>query len=152
MASGDLRAIALAPTACDSFCGILKGAGEMASAPLPHNFAPVLAVFSLKVPSRKCTYTTGSGNRLLCRAVAWQGHVTVSHEGRSYAGSLGLVQFGGDCLTQERWHLWVVMGEGLSTGTLLAVTSALSPEPYNPICPYMTPVCFSPPFLCQSQG
>lgn len=55
LASGDLGATSLAPTACGSFCGTLKGTGQMASAPLLHTIVSVLSVFSLKVPSRKST-------------------------------------------------------------------------------------------------
>lgn len=44
------------------------------------------------------------------------------------------------------------VGEGLSTGTLMAVSSAPSPEPHNPVRPHRTPVCSELPSLHQGQG
>ena len=45
------------------------------------------------------------------------------------------------------------MGEGISTGTLATVPSALSPKPRSPVYPHTTPVCSGLPSLCgSSQG
>ena len=53
---------------------------------------------------------------------------------------LRLILYGGECYTQEIWHLWY--RRGTRHRDLVAIPSAFSPEPQTPVCPPVTiPLC-----------
>ena len=69
------------------------------------------------------------------RLTPQQGWITGSPENEATA-SPRLMLHGGECPTQERWHLWC--GGGLSPGILVAAPSPPSTEPQTSISPQET--------------